>query len=102
MGGIFGLKMNTPKAKLFVEEYYKLVDLGYPFFSCFPEEFVFSAILGKPEFYQWRAQWTEEDNKLFRISYPDQDSLAQVEKSRNAGYVFHHRAMKNFIPGWDN
>ena len=42
---VLGLDLNTPLAKQFIEEYYKLVEDGMGFFSCFPEEYVYTAIL---------------------------------------------------------
>jgi hypothetical protein len=44
---LFGLKMDAEKVEKFIESYYELVALGLPFISCFPEEFVFSAIMEK-------------------------------------------------------
>ena len=44
---VFGLKMDTEKVEKFIESYYGLVTLGFPFISCFPEEFVFSSIMEK-------------------------------------------------------
>jgi hypothetical protein len=46
-GAVFGLKMNTEKAKQFIDLYYRCVDLATPFLSYNPEEFVWTAILGK-------------------------------------------------------
>ena len=39
--------MNTEKAKQLIELYYRCVDLGTPFLSCYPDEFVLTAIIGK-------------------------------------------------------
>jgi hypothetical protein len=44
---LFGLKMDSPLAKELIEDYYRMVELGTPFLSCFPEEFVLAALLGK-------------------------------------------------------
>lgn len=44
---VFGLKMDAPKVEKFVSSYYEMVEKGTPFISCFPEEFVFSAIMGQ-------------------------------------------------------
>jgi hypothetical protein len=46
---VFGLNMASPTALKFIEEYYRMVELGLPFLSCFPEESVFAAILNRPE-----------------------------------------------------
>ena len=44
---IIGLDLKTQKAKDFIQDYYALVELGTPFISCFPEEFVIGALLAK-------------------------------------------------------
>ncbi len=46
-GALFGLKMNTPQAKEFIKGFYQMLELGTPFLSIFPEEFVFTALIGK-------------------------------------------------------
>jgi hypothetical protein len=52
---VFGFDFRNPLTQEFISEYYKLVELGIPFFSCFPEEYVFSSIIGqKPQ--AWKAQ----------------------------------------------
>jgi hypothetical protein len=52
---IIGFDLKHPQAQEFISEYYRLVKLGWPFFSCFPEEYVFSAIVGK-ESKKWLCQ----------------------------------------------
>ena len=71
------------------------------FISCYPEEFVISAILGQPEFRHWMPHWEDEDHRLLRCPHPTLDSLDEIELSRYWGYMFHHRCMKNLIEGWD-
>jgi hypothetical protein len=44
---IIGFDLESPLAKEFISQYYKLVEMGLPFISCFPEEYVFSSIIGK-------------------------------------------------------
>ncbi|MGE5196130.1 MAG: hypothetical protein ACM3JI_02240, partial [Anaerolineae bacterium] len=56
---VFGLKMNTARAQKLVKDFYQLVEVGTPFLSCFPEEFVLSAILGKPDYAPWKPQTFE-------------------------------------------
>lgn len=52
---ILGFDFSKAATKEFVDKYYELVELGLPFFSCFPEEYVFTAIIGqKPEL--WKVQ----------------------------------------------
>jgi len=52
---IMGLDFSRPNTQKLIQEYYDLVDLGTPFLSCFPEEFVIGALLAKsPK--DWPAQ----------------------------------------------
>ncbi|MES2199746.1 MAG: hypothetical protein V4489_06225 [Chlamydiota bacterium] len=44
---IIGLNLKTQKVQSLIQDYYHMVELGTPFLSCFPEEFVLGALLGK-------------------------------------------------------
>lgn len=44
---ILGLKMDRPEVRLFIKDYLELLELGTPFLSCFPNEFVNAAIILK-------------------------------------------------------
>ncbi len=44
---LIGLDLASDKAKKLIQDYYDLVELGTPFMSCFPEEFVLGALIGK-------------------------------------------------------
>jgi len=44
---VIGLDFRTDSVKTLIREYYELVKLGTPFFSCFPEEFVLGALVAK-------------------------------------------------------
>ncbi len=44
---IIGLDLSTQKVQSLIRDYYHMVELGTPFLSCFPEEFVLGALLGK-------------------------------------------------------
>lgn len=80
---IIGFDLNTKLAQEFISEYYKLVELGWPFFSCFPEEYVFSSITGKnPE--KWPAQ-PFKDLSFAEIKLGSRKSTAWVESQ---GYFF--------------
>lgn len=66
---VFGLKMDSDSAQSLIRQYYDMVRLGTPFLSCFPEEFVLTAILNQPEFASWRifpysiASWFHGGNE---------------------------------------
>ncbi len=44
---IIGLDFEAPQVKELISEYYRLVKLGTPFMSCFPEEHVLGALVAK-------------------------------------------------------
>lgn len=44
---IIGLDLASPNVQSLIDDYYKLVELGTPFLSCFPEEFVLGALVAK-------------------------------------------------------
>lgn len=46
---VFGLKMDAEKTKKFIADYYKMVELGTPFLSCYPEEFVYVSLFQQNE-----------------------------------------------------
>ncbi len=55
---VIGFDLRRPLVKEFITKYYELVELGFPFFSCFPEEYVFTAIVG-----QKSDKWKEQPYK---------------------------------------
>ena len=82
---IFGLNMNSDKIKTFIEDYYDMVELGWPFFSIFPEEIVFSALFNKPD-YKLLLH-----NNLLQNKLKIHESLMNESEARNNGYYFHHK-----------
>jgi hypothetical protein len=52
---IIGFDLSKPLPQEFIKKYYDLVELGFPFFSCFPEEYVFSSIIGQ-KLDAWKSQ----------------------------------------------
>lgn len=84
---VFGLNFESPKTKKFIEKYYKMVELGSPFLSCFPEEFVITALLGERHFKLW---FPHPFGKLFMYSPNRAESLE--EKARREGYFFYMRS----------
>lgn len=85
----FGLKMNTPEARKLIRIYYELVKLGTPFLSCYPEEWVLTAIIGKPEFAHWKHK------RIYRLLYGapagGTDSPELIEKAKRKKTYFYHR-----------
>lgn len=79
---ILGFDFKSSKTEEFIHKYYELVDLGFPFFSCFPEEYVFSSIIGqKPE--DWKAQ------PFKKLSFPEEKLKGKTQEwVRKQGYFF--------------
>ncbi len=83
----FGLKMNSPQAQKIINDYTRYAQLGTPFLSCFPEEFVLTAIIGQAEFEGWRTPpFLPYWKGLFGENTPE-----EYEAVRSAGYYFYHR-----------
>jgi hypothetical protein len=87
---VFGLKMDSEKVQQLIEEYYALVDMGLPFLSCYPEEFVLSALIGKPEFRHW-TQSAYKNHLFFKAPPKIPDSDATIQNAKNAGYFFYQK-----------
>lgn len=95
---VFGLKMNNEKTQELVQEYYRLVELGTPFFSCFPEEMVLMALIAKlnragiadSSLWQEKTKWTPQPYKsLFSGSLLEESQA--IELLTNQGFFFYHR-----------
>ncbi len=87
---VFGLNMGDPLIEEFVDNYYKMVRLGTPFLSCFPEEFVFSALFGGKK-YQ-RFHHTLYWDRLFGRAEPgESDNPAVKQRIKNRGCFFFQR-----------
>jgi hypothetical protein len=84
---VFGLKMDTEKTKKFVNAYYKMLELGTPFLSCYPEEFVYVSI-----FQQSEKDWPSQH--LFSVlrfqGSQDIQSEAKILKETNLYFLLRH------------
>lgn len=84
--GILGLKMDTNKAKEFVSSYYKFVELGTPFLSCFPEEMVFAALFGQNPS-EWPSQYI---HSIIRYTFQG-DVNQEIAQATRQGLYFYLR-----------
>ncbi|MFT3832649.1 MAG: hypothetical protein QM711_04925 [Micropruina sp.] len=82
---IFGLRMDSELAKKLVEEYYSFVEMGTPFLSCYPEEFVLTALLAKPEY----TCWGFYPYHVLLVSEEGDDLQEITQFGRNNGYFFY-------------
>lgn len=82
---VFGLNLSSVNIKNLIKEYYDMVKIGWPFFSIFPEEIVFSALFNKPD-YKVLINNTTKHNKL-----QIHEKHMSEEVARNNGYYFHHK-----------
>ena len=86
---VFGLKMNTPEAEELVRQYYQCAELGTPFLSCFPEEWVLTAIIGEKQFDGWRSS---KIGKLVDRSWMNKDDTPkELEMARGRKGYFYQR-----------
>lgn len=84
---VIGLKMNSEKTNNLIKEYDKFVEMGTPFLSTFPEEFVFNAIMSKEG-----NEWPSEN--IFQVlKYPLKGSEDdnEMKKIKDEGYYFYLR-----------
>lgn len=87
---IFGLRMDRPEIKKFLEQYYDMARRGTPFLSCSPEEAVITAIMGQPEFDSIRTFGLFRKG-LGKSPNHAPDSPKEYEAARKKGYYFFHR-----------
>lgn len=85
---VFGLKMNAPEAHSIVRSYYDCVRMGTPFLSCFPEEWVLTAIMNQRKY----SHWIKPTSQLILGSLTNrEDSPEEFEQVRRRGIYFYHR-----------
>jgi hypothetical protein len=82
---VFGLNFSSSKILQFIDEYYKMVKLGLPFLSCFPEEMVFTSIFNKDEFkYIFKNR-----NEMYRLYM--NGTYINKDQAKNDGFFFIQR-----------
>ncbi len=89
IGAIFGLQMDLPIVQQLISDYYQMVELGTPFLSAFPEEFVLTALLGKPEYAGLVSPLS--DRLFWGWEADDTPELERQRQLRNDGYFFYLR-----------
>jgi len=82
---VFGLNLTSNKINALIAEYYKLVELGLPFLSSFPEEIVFSSLFNSDK-YKYVFKNRSEMYMLYI-----HDCYLSKESARNKGYFFVQR-----------
>ncbi len=88
---VFGLKMSSPRVKSLVNQYYDLVKDGYSFLSCFPEEFVLTALINQPEFRSWMKHY-KKPRRLFKEEEVQvKDNPKNILYAKSKGYFFYQR-----------
>jgi hypothetical protein len=82
---VFGLNLESEIIKDLIKEYYEMVKMGWPFFSIFPEEIVFSSLFNKQK-YKFLLNDNPEKRRL-QIHEKHMDN----KLAKHCGYFFHHR-----------
>lgn len=82
---IFGLKMASTLTKKLIKEYYEFVELGTPFLSCYPEEFVLTALLGKFDY----ACWGLYPFGIIHVAEQNEIFSECTRQAREHGYFFY-------------
>jgi len=83
---VFGLNFKSKKVTQFINEYYKMVELGLPFLTFFPEEIVTSSIMNKPEY-----KFSFNDRRLMYIHEEYLNKNDAKNDAKNRGYYFCQR-----------
>ena len=87
--GVFGLYMEHPLAKEFINTYYIFAENGYPFFAVIPEEFAWAGILGQRQFASWFVQKPVHSF----ITYPTKANQRQARKrGKTRGFFFYQES----------
>jgi len=82
---VLGLNFNSILVNHFVGDYYKMARDGWSFFSIFPEENVFSAILSFPKYKQYMENFHKYD-----FSYVFTRDIS-VDEAKNQSFSFFQR-----------
>ncbi len=88
---LFGLNIRSKESAKLIESYYEYVALGTPFLSCFPEEFVLTAILNQSDYKGWKPH---PFTKLLKGAEKNTASLDGDEEAKKTGYFFYHRNLR--------
>lgn len=84
---VFGLKMDAEKTQKLIKYYYKMLELGTPFLSCFPEEYVFVA-----HFQQSPQEWPSDNMfKTMHFYINESNAVAEIDKFTKNGLYFYLR-----------
>lgn len=84
---IIGFNMDSENVHKLIKSYYKIAAKGTPFISCAPEEFVLTAIVGQPEYKDFRAQFRHKLLQYPLLGHEDPNDLAQIKEK---GFYFYH------------
>ena len=87
---VLGLNIGSSIVKNIIREYYAMVELGWPFFSIFPEEIVLSAIFQKPEY-----KGLLKSDRICQTLQIHENHMSEAS-AREKGYYFHHKNYANY------
>jgi hypothetical protein len=85
---VFGLNLASPVIQKYIQEYYEMVKLGWPFFSVFPEEVVFSALFNKKE-YKYLLDENHEKYKDEKHKLKISDNRMNKDDAEKCGFYFY-------------
>ena len=86
---VFGLNMNCDKVQQLINDYYNMVEIGWPFFSIFPEEIVLSSLFNKASY-----KSLIHNNYIQNMLYIHEKYISENDAKMN-GYYFHHKTYIN-------
>jgi hypothetical protein len=88
VGAILGFNCTDSLFWELEQDYFRCLDLGTPFLSCNPEEYVLTAILAQPKFKRWR-EYNCKNRSLFfhNLNFRQFSDLRPLRKSNS--YFLH-------------
>ena len=87
---VFGFNMKSELINKIIADYYRMVELGFPFLSIFPEEIVLSSLFNKPEYKH--LLYNQLESKYLQIH---EDNM-KLSTAKHHGYFFLHRNYKKY------
>jgi hypothetical protein len=87
---VFGFNMKSELINKIIADYYRMVELGFPFLSIFPEEIVLSSLFNKPEYKH--LLYNQLESKYLQIHEDNMD----LSSAKHHGYFFLHRNYKKY------
>jgi hypothetical protein len=85
---VFGLNLESEIIQKIIKDYYEMLELGWPFFSVFPEEIVLCGLFNKPE-YKFMLDHNHEKYKHDKHKLRISEQRMNKDDAKNDGFYFY-------------